>query len=135
MLQLLLIAVFAGSVPSYNVEKICRSDAELAQDRPSFNGCIRDEQAAREKITKEWATYPTSAKQECLPDVVMSGGLGESYVELMTCFEMQDWKQHLNDVGGPFVGGGRGGSPPTPTQLGGGSATHPLGGNPAIHVP
>jgi hypothetical protein len=133
MLPLLFVAVFASGIPNYDVERMCRSDTELTQDNAGFNGCVQDERAAKEKITKEWATYPASAKDECIANI--SGELGQSYVELMTCFEMQDWKKHLNDVGGPFVSGGRLGSPPSPTQIGGGSATHPLGGSPAIHVP
>ena len=135
MLQLLLTAAFASMIPSYDVERICRSDTELSQDKTGFDGCVRDEKAAREKIAKEWATYPASAKEECLPDVILSDGLGESYVELMTCLEMQDWKKHLGNIGGPAVGGSVGGSPPTPTQIGGGRATHPLGGRPTVHIP
>ena len=63
-----------------------------------------------------------------------------SYVELMTCLEMQDWKAHLDDIGGGSAVGGSvagsgalGGSPLTPSQIGGYSATHPLGGIPGAH--
>lgn len=133
MLQLLLVAVFATSIPNYNIERACRSSSELAQDKFGFNSCVQDEKAAKEKLTKEWATYPASAKDECIPDAVLSGGLGQSYVELMTCFEMQDWKKHLNDIGGGVGGGTVGGSPPTSEQIGGGFATHPLGGGIATH--
>jgi hypothetical protein len=133
MFELLLVAMFASQIPNYSVEKICRSDAELAQDEFGLNACVQDEKAAKEKIAKEWSTYPASAKQECIPDVVMSGALGQSYVELMTCFEIQDWKKHLNDIGGRVGGGTVGGSPPTSEQVGGGFATHPLGGGLATH--
>ena len=133
--RLLLIAVFANTIPNYDVPRICRSDTQLGQDRASYNGCVQDETTAKERLAKDWSTYPALAKEECVPDAVLGSGLGESYVELMTCLEMQDWKKHLGSIGGQVGGGAVGGSPPTPTQIGGGVATHPLGGRPTIHVP
>ena len=133
MFQLLAAAVLASTIPTYDVGRICRSDVELAQDESNFDSCINDERAAKEHIAREWATYPPSAKRQCLSNT--NEDLDQSYVELMTCFQIEDWMKHLNAVGGATGGTEGGGSPPSPTQMGGYSATHPLGGRPTIHVP
>jgi hypothetical protein len=63
-----------------------------------------------------------------------------SYVELLTCIEMERWKTDLGPLtsqraSGGEVGGAGGGSPPTPGQFSpSGAAVHPLGGSPSIHV-
>jgi hypothetical protein len=128
----LLSAILFSAVPNYDVQTLCRSESDLAQDEADFNSCIHDERSARGELAKHWTTYPLPAKNICLSNTGI--GLGHSYVELVTCFEIENWKNHLNDIGGTVGGAATGGSPPTPTQMGGFSATHPLGGSPAVHV-
>ena len=106
MFPLLLIVLTASAVPIYDVEKSCRSASEATQDKSGYEGCVADEKAAKEKITKEWSSYPAASRQECAP--VQIGSQSNSYVELMTCFEMQEWKKSLNDIGGTHVPGAHG---------------------------
>ena len=47
---------------------------------------MRDEQAARDKLTARWSHYSATARSACLGD---GGGVAPSYVELWTCLEMQ----------------------------------------------
>jgi hypothetical protein len=106
MIPLLLIAVMASAIPTYNVEKSCQAASKATQDDSGYKGCVDDENAAKEKVAKEWANYPAAARQECASN--QGGDQSNSYVELMTCFEMQDWKKDLNDVGGTHVPGAHG---------------------------
>jgi hypothetical protein len=132
MLSLLLAVMAATLLPTFSIEKTCLMDTAAAQeDRGAIDTCVRDESAAMSKISKEWARYPTTERRECASG--QNRDFDGSYVELMTCLEIQDWKRHLSDVGGNFAAGSRtsGGSPLTPSQIGGYSASHPLGGIPA----
>jgi hypothetical protein len=136
MAPLLLIAVMASSVPSYDVEKGCKAESAVSQDNSAYEGCVNDELAAKEKVTKEWGRYSAAARQDCTAG--QSGDLTNSYVELMTCFEMQDWKKSLGsdgDLTGTGAASAEGGSPPLPSQMGASGSMRPLGGRPGAHVP
>jgi len=95
MLPLLLIAVMASTVPSYDIKKGCKAESVLSQENSASEGCVNDEREAKEKLTKEWGSYSAAARQDCTAG--QSGNLN-SYVELMTCFEMRDWKKNLPHV-------------------------------------
>ena len=107
MIPLIFIAAVAGAVPNYDIDAICKSAATLSNDQNAIAGCVQDEKSAKDKLIKEWTSYPAAARRECMIDST-SLDLGHSYVELVTCFEMQDWKAHLDDVGGPRVPGAHG---------------------------
>lgn len=132
MSPLFIAAIAASLIPQYDIARTCHIDTAVTDDEAAYQSCISDEQAAKEKIAKEWSRYPSTARDACSTDQVPDPD--SSYVELMTCFEIEDWKNHLNDVGG-IVAGSRpvGGSPFTPEQMGGGMASHPLGGVPGAH--
>jgi hypothetical protein len=76
--------------PSIDLQKTCRDSSNAlivvtgndAQD--SFNTCMSDEQAARDQLTKDWASYPTLAKSKCLKPKEFPPG----YVEWQSCLEM-----------------------------------------------
>lgn len=135
----LLLALAINVFPTFDIEKACRIDTEAAQeDNGAYQACVKDEEAAKTKISAQWSHYPNSSRITCSSE--QTDEFDESYVELMTCLEMQDWKTHLDDVGGGLATGGSavgsgalGGSPLTPSQIGGYSATHPLGGVPGVH--
>ncbi len=137
MIPLLLIAVMASTVPNYDVESSCQAANKATQDDSGYKGCVDDEKAAKEKVVKGWASYPAAARQECASS--QGGDQSNSYVELMTCFEMQDWKKDLGSLstnGGAVSSGNADakGSPPLPGQLGGAGSMHPLGGAPSVRV-
>jgi hypothetical protein len=134
MLPFLFIAVAASNLPLYDVERSCRMDTEALGDNGAYESCLKDEQTAKETVGRDWGRYSAAARQACVPDDM--GDFGNSYVEMMTCFEIQDWKTHLDDVGGSVMAGpaSNGGSPPTPSQIGGYTASHPLGGIPGAVI-
>jgi hypothetical protein len=135
----LLLALAINAFPTFDIENACRIDTEAAQeDNLAYQGCVKDEESARTTISAQWSRYPASSRMTCSSE--QTDEFDGSYVELMTCLEMQDWKTHLGDIGGALAGGGSaagsrafGGSPLTPSQIGGFSATHPLGGVPGAH--
>jgi hypothetical protein len=88
ILAVMLIAL-SGALPAVDAAKVC-SDAQasaLPEDaKVAFDSCVRDEQAAREKLAGRWTHYSAAARSACLGD---GGGVAASNVELWTCFEMQ----------------------------------------------
>jgi hypothetical protein len=109
MLPVFLIAIAASAIPEYNVNRTCRADTDAGQDRGAYQSCIRDEDAAKAKVAREWTRYSAVAQQSCASDEY---GVSHSYVELMACFEMHDWNtrlqywdMHLSHVGGRFSAG------------------------------
>jgi hypothetical protein len=86
----MLIAAVAGGVPNIDLQKVCH-DSESAMvglgDNPtsSFDSCMSDEQAAREQLLKDWASYSASDKSHC----IHPADYLPSYVEWLTCVEME----------------------------------------------
>ncbi len=83
----------ADEVPALNVEPVCRGIAQQAAT-PSEKGgpdlaysqCVSSEQAMREKLSKEWTTFTSGDKANCVGET-KSGPL-PSYTDLVTCLEM-----------------------------------------------
>ena len=83
--------VLADSVPTYNVEPVCKPIPELRMGDHDREICLNSERTAREELVKEWRDFPSDSKARCK-------GLGshyiQSYVELLVCLEMErDAKQ------------------------------------------
>jgi hypothetical protein len=89
MIAVLVLIALAGAPPAVDAAKVCR-DAQasaLPEDaQVAFDSCVRDEQAAREKLAGRWSHYSATARSACLGD---GGGVALSNVELWTCLEMQ----------------------------------------------
>jgi hypothetical protein len=133
MLTSVLLALAVSGLPVFNIDKACRTDTEAAQeDRSAYQICLNDEDAARAKIVAEWSRYPIGARTTCSSE--QGDDLDGSYVELMTCLEIEDWMANPVDMGQGAAAGSRavGGSPLTPSQIGSYSG-HPLGGVPGAH--
>jgi hypothetical protein len=82
-------AASAASVgpPSIDIEKMCRASAAapFADNTATFDICMSDEQAAREKLVEDWPNVPARDKARCvLPDEYLP-----AYVEWLTCLEME----------------------------------------------
>jgi hypothetical protein len=75
--------------PSIDIQKTCRESASALTDltgngTDNFNSCMSDEQASRDQLVKDWATYPALAKSQCVkPKEFLPG-----YVEWQSCLEM-----------------------------------------------
>jgi hypothetical protein len=77
----------AGVLPNIDVQKVCRAagSASFADRDDSFETCMRDEQAAREKLRENWTSFPTGDKSHCvLPSEYLPG-----YIEWLTCLELE----------------------------------------------
>ena len=83
----LLIA--AAGLPGIDPQKLCHASEQTMPDRgggpiQTFQSCMMDEQEAREKLLKDWVTYPSSDKALC----IRTKDYLPSYVEWITCAEM-----------------------------------------------
>jgi hypothetical protein len=88
MNAVVLLIALAGAPPAIDLASICRSaqTAALPEDKAAaFQSCLRDEQGARDQLRAKWPHYSADAQAAC----VGSGGVTLSYVELLTCLEMQ----------------------------------------------
>ncbi len=91
LLTLSASAAMAADVPAVNIKQTCETSSKtikgLFGDIPaaSYDNCVSEEQEARDKIVQGWSGYPAGDKALCVqPKQYMP-----SYVEWLTCFEMQ----------------------------------------------
>lgn len=93
-LSVLILALAAtaaaaqSGVPALNLSGTCR-----ALDRKDFSiqidtqRCLRSENEARAKLVEDWAKYSAADRSLCTRTARMGGV--ESYVQLLTCLELQ----------------------------------------------
>jgi hypothetical protein len=81
-----LVVAVADRPPVVNFEPTCRAAAtgELRTD-DRFETCVGDEKRARDQLSREWASFAPGARERCAR---MSTGHASSYIELLTCLEM-----------------------------------------------
>jgi hypothetical protein len=78
-----------GGLPKLNTEAGCRASekalsAATGTTSDTLGSCISDENDARKKLEKDWATYPASDKARCIQPKEYTPG----YIEWLTCLEM-----------------------------------------------
>jgi hypothetical protein len=76
-------------LPKLNTEYNCRASekalsAATGTTSDTLDACMSDENAARQKVEKDWATYPASDKARCIQPKEYAPG----YIEWLTCLEM-----------------------------------------------
>jgi hypothetical protein len=83
-------------VPKFDVERTCRP-AAAATTLPGrdSSACQRDEQDARSKLQNDWTQYSSAERSRCA-GFVSTGG-APSYVELLTCLEMDKQAKELRE--------------------------------------
>src|SRR4051812_22903949 len=87
----------AGGVPSIDIANTCRVSAKAVaaifgnQTPATYERCIAQEGEARGLLVKNWAQYSQSDRQLC----VNVAGYMPSYVEWLTCFEMQAYIKQM----------------------------------------
>jgi hypothetical protein len=89
MSHLLLVMAMAATMPTTDLGRICEParSAALPEDRAgAYDSCVRDEQAARDKLRQKWGQFSARARNDC----AQPAGIVQSYVELLTCLEMQN---------------------------------------------
>jgi hypothetical protein len=100
-LMLSVASAAAADVPVVDVQRTCQVAAKtitgLFGDIPAANydNCVSEEQAARDQIARDWGTYLAADKALC----VQPKSYMPSYVEWLTCFEMQRSVRELRKQG------------------------------------
>jgi hypothetical protein len=87
----LLVAGPTG-VPSVDIRKTCQAAAAVMTElttggtaQHDVDVCLNSEQSARAQIVKDWTTYSSAGKTQCVqPSVYLP-----SYIEWLTCLEME----------------------------------------------
>jgi hypothetical protein len=82
-------AVAAVAMPTTDPRSICESarSAALEADKASaYQSCLHDEQAARDQLRQRWSQFSDAAHSDCAEPQAVS----ISYVEALTCLEMQN---------------------------------------------
>jgi hypothetical protein len=74
-----------GGVPTFDVSRTCR--AEAADAPATREGCMRDEQKARDQLAAEWGQFSAADRTNCVQPAVDISGV-RSYVELLTCLQI-----------------------------------------------
>jgi hypothetical protein len=98
-----LAVAVADRPPVVNFEQTCRvaeSGGLRINDR--FETCIADEKLARDQLAQQWASFNPGARARCA-SMATTGG-ASSYVELLTCLEMDRSVRKLpGRDGGPGI--------------------------------
>lgn len=76
-------------VPNLNVKSTCHSSGSM-QDQAA-DACMKDELGAKDELSKMWSRIPTQIRQTCIDEVKIGGS--PSYVELLTCAQMNEWSK------------------------------------------
>ena len=84
----------ADNVPRFNLEPLCRGIAQQGgmsllpnQSAPKdYKTCITSEMAVRRQLVKQWPTFKTSNRANCIGEN-SAGGLA-SYTGLLSCLQM-----------------------------------------------
>ncbi len=111
MVVMFLLAALGASIPQADINKICRSAQvdSLPEDRvTAMRGCVGDETSARDQLRHEWGRYSATDKSNC----ASTPGMQFSYVELLTCLEMQ----RGGNFGGPSLSAGSATPPAAPAM-------------------
>jgi len=93
----MLIAVASGP-PSIDIQRMCRASASAmvsvsGDSTNDYQSCLSDEQAARDQLAKDWAAFPARDRSFCaLPTEYLP-----SYIEWLTCFEMERGREKDTD--------------------------------------
>ena len=81
-----LVLAQAGGFPTLEFAQGCRNMA--AGNTTILDHCMNAEQRARQKLTTEWDKFPHADRTECTA-LARLGTVLQSYVELITCLEME----------------------------------------------
>jgi hypothetical protein len=80
-----LAVAVSDTVPRYNVEPTCKGGLNSPGLNERYSRCISEENDARKKLEAGWSRYPAGDRTVC----ARTSGMGSpSYVELLTCLEM-----------------------------------------------
>jgi hypothetical protein len=84
--SIVLVAALAATFPAVEVQRHClHAEAAALPDRRAsiYENCVHEEEKARAILSHRWTTFPGDARQLC------TGGGQASYVEILTCLQIQ----------------------------------------------
>ena len=91
----LLLAAGRGSVPNLDIKTTCHASGVSSLGSggidQSEDACLRDEHGAHDELVKMWPKVPAAIRETCSNEVRIGGS--PSYVELLTCAQMNEWSK------------------------------------------
>ena len=103
-----------GGVPALNVRQSCKDRQKFTSgdvNDSTFKGCMQDENAAKDQLSKRWSSFKPKDKQDCVEQGITPS---PSYVEVLTCLEMDTDSMNtapkvdgkaVPQIGGPVAAG------------------------------
>jgi hypothetical protein len=88
MTPVIFLVALTASMPTTNIDHACqaaKAGAAVSDQKNAFDSCVHDETAARDELKQKWGTFSVRSKDDCAEPK----GVSFSYVELLTCLEMQ----------------------------------------------
>jgi hypothetical protein len=88
MMSMFLLVALATFAPTPTLDSVCQGAklGLLPEDQAgAFQTCVRDERAARDELRQKWSRFSAEMRETCAEPP----GVTFSYVELLTCLEMQ----------------------------------------------
>lgn len=85
-----ILMVASNGPPTVDIRTTCQTSINSVVSlggtySETLDACLQQQNAALEQIKKNWATYPAASKNHC----VQASGYMPSYIEWLTCFEME----------------------------------------------
>ena len=74
----------ADTAPKFDIARVCQSEGGSNEEQKR---CADDETQARDTLQTEWTQFTPSAKKQCYEETSIDSS--PSYVELLTCLEME----------------------------------------------
>jgi hypothetical protein len=85
-LVLLSSPVRSDTLPTYDIEAICRAARSLSpDDKNPYAACMKDEQGAHAELRRTWSNYRPTDQRSCAEQ---SSLVSPSYVALLVCVQM-----------------------------------------------
>ena len=88
-----MVVAVADGVPNFDVARSCKLDVAattgLSVDQ-SIKSCVNDEQKAKRQLASQWSKFPAPSRASCISQESIGGT--PSYVSLLTCLQMGQWR-------------------------------------------
>ena len=89
LLLLCALPARAFDIPRVDFERTCRDTPPVSMDKDAtYRQCMADEKQARDQLADAWPRASDRARQQCGALTRLGGQ--SSYVELITCLEMEN---------------------------------------------
>jgi hypothetical protein len=90
-----------AQVPVLDIEATCRAAKNYGMNDPkeTYRNCLLDEKEARTQLGQKWSKFKLASRAGCIPPHPI-----QSYVEMLTCLEMDQNTLVPYQGGGAAVG-------------------------------